>query len=267
MNKKVNVSIIMPAYNAEHYISESIDSVLEQSYTDWELIVVNDCSTDSTSKILKEYGAGDERIKAVNLENNMGAPAGPRNIGVKLAKGQWIAFLDADDIWHKDKLKIQLEALQRSGAEFCSTKMVNFITGTPIPLSDIGKENVAEISFRQQLIKFRTPTSSVIVKKDLLIKHPFNESLSYKAREDYDCWLKIHQDIKSSIKINAPLMGYRVIDGQISGNKLVMLKRHFYVLRSFRLKSNRVISIPMASFYTITHFGLAAYHKFFKGGF
>ena len=99
MDKKPIVSVVIPAYNAEKYIAAAIDSVLGQTYSDFEVLVVNDCSTDGTKAMVENFAFHDERVCLINLPANKGAPAGPRNIGVLRARGRWIAFLDADD-WH-----------------------------------------------------------------------------------------------------------------------------------------------------------------------
>ena len=106
------VSIIMPAYNAEKYIEEAIQSVLKQTYTNWELIIVNDCSTDKTEQIIKKYQEQDQRIRLCSLTKNQGV-ANARNTAIKNAVGRYLAFLDSDDIWLQEKLE----------------KQINFMTG------------------------------------------------------------------------------------------------------------------------------------------
>lgn len=98
------VSIITPAYNAEAYIAETIASVLAQTYTNWEMLIVNDCSKDNTVEIVQSYAAKDKRIKLINLKQNSGA-AVARNTAIQNAKGRYIAFLDSDDLWKKKSCK------------------------------------------------------------------------------------------------------------------------------------------------------------------
>jgi len=255
--EKVAVSIVMPAYNAELYIQSTIESVLSQTYQSWELIVVDDCSTDSTVEIVEGYVRLDSRVQLICLNRNFGAPAGPRNIGVKAAIGEWIAFLDSDDIWHPAKLASQMKVLQASGAKFCSTSMQDFV-GSDVPVFSNTEELDFEwVSFTKQLLKYRTPTSSVVVSKNLIETHPFNESISYKAREDLDCWLRCHEILGQSVKIITPMLGYRIIDGQISGSKLTMVKRHLHVLKNYYYQSGRKMSVLEALFFTASHFILA----------
>ena len=104
----MQVSIIMPAYNAAKTIKKSIDSVLSQSFTDWELLVINDSSTDETVEIVSEYVKKDSRIKLLHTDKSVGKPFYPRNIGIQNALGRFIAFLDSDDVWLSSKLEHQI---------------------------------------------------------------------------------------------------------------------------------------------------------------
>ena len=112
------VSIIMPAYNTEKYIQASIDSVLNQTFTNWELIIINDGSTDSTVEIVKENQKRDHRIILINQVNKKQAAA--RNAGFKISKGEWIAILDSDDLWVNNKLEIQLESCEKADVIYSS---------------------------------------------------------------------------------------------------------------------------------------------------
>ncbi|NUU03205.1 glycosyltransferase family 2 protein [Herbaspirillum robiniae] len=257
------VTVVMPAYNAAGYIVATIGSVLNQSFTDYELLVINDCSKDNTADIVNKFAAADSRIRLINLPANKGAPAGPRNIGIQQARGKWIAFLDSDDLWHPAKLERQIDLLEKTGARFCSTRMMDFIDPATLNLSDAAPEDHEWISFTQQLIKFRTPTSSVVAERALMLNNPFNEDMSFKAREDLDCWLHCHEEIGRSVKITVPMMGYRIIPGQISGKKWVMFRRHLHVLKQYRFRSGRKMGLG-AWVFTFTHFALAVYHRNIK---
>ena len=98
------ISVITPCYNAESTIRETIDSVLRQTFKDWELLIIDDCSTDNSAEIIREYSSRDSRIKYFKTEEKSGSPSTPRNIGIDNASGEYIAFLDADDVWLPDKL-------------------------------------------------------------------------------------------------------------------------------------------------------------------
>lgn len=263
MNPIPLVTVVIPAYNSANYIGVTLESVLNQTFSDFEVLVVNDCSKDNTIDVVSKFLEIDNRIRIIDLSQNTGAPAGPRNIGIQQARGKWIAFLDADDIWHKNKLQRQIEIINKTGARFCSTQMVEFINVASLNLFDAKPDDYEWISFYKQLIKFRTPTSSVIIEKRLLLENLFNEDIAFKAREDLDCWLHCHEVIGKSIKITVPMMGYRINPGQISGNKLVMIKRHFHVLKKYRFKSGRGLGWG-AWIFTFTHFLLAIYYRKFK---
>ena len=113
------VSIIMPSYNTAEYIGQSIKSVLAQTYKNWELIIVDDCSTDNTDEVVAKY-LGDKRIKYLKNEKNSGA-AVSRNRALRETKGKWIAFLDSDDLWSKHKLEWQIRFMEENGYHFSYT--------------------------------------------------------------------------------------------------------------------------------------------------
>ena len=112
------VSIIMPCYNAGLFINQAIDSVLSQTFQNWELLVIDDCSSDGSDKLIKTYCESDDRIKYFKTKKNSGSPMLPRNIGVENAKGQYLAFLDSDDIWLSTKLESQMRLMQQKDAAF-----------------------------------------------------------------------------------------------------------------------------------------------------
>jgi teichuronic acid biosynthesis glycosyltransferase TuaG len=257
------VSVVMPAYNAQRYIAATLQSVLDQTYRRFELLVVDDCSTDATREVVAGFSERDARVRLIRLPRNRGAPAGPRNVGVAEARGKWVAFLDADDIWHPQKLEIQLAVLERTGAKFCSSRMVDFEDESQLRFTPVTQPALERIGFFKQLVKFRTPTSSVVLSRDLIRRHSFNEDPTFKAREDLDCWLRCHEEIRSSIKVSHPLIGYRVIAGQISGRKWQMVQRHHHVLRQYRFQSGRSMGAGAAVF-TASHFLLALYYRVLK---
>ena len=250
------VSIIVPAYNAGSLIGLTIDSVIAQSFFNWELIVVNDCSTDNTANVVDEYAKRDSRIKLIKLEENMGAPAGPRNYGVRLAEGQFVAFLDADDIWHPEKLVTQLKLLEQLRCDLVCSSVLNFYDDTNIQFRPIKNLNCISISYVRERFRNQIPTSSVIVKTKLARQFPFNEAKSYRAVEDYDTWLRMLESGVICLKIKAPLVMYRKIQGQISGSKLQMAKKVLMVHR------NRSAGPSLASYlYTFTHLVGAFYSR------
>jgi teichuronic acid biosynthesis glycosyltransferase TuaG len=257
------VSIVMPSYNSEKVITSSIESVISQQYENWELLVVDDYSQDGTKDIVRSYSENDFRISLIALLKNNGAPAIPRNIGVSKANGEWIAFLDDDDVWHPAKLSIQMKAIYETKVKFCSTKMLNFTDSNSIEFIKHEKISSYKITFMMQLLKMRTPTSSVIVHKKLLLDHPFIEDIRYKAREDFECWLHIHEKIDYSLKITQTLLYYRVASGQISGNKWEMILKNLMVLSEFRLANGKSLGV-MKYFYWASQALFSIYFRLMK---
>ena len=113
MNQNPRVTVVTALYNAASFIGPTIESVLAQSFTDWEMIVVDDCSTDDSARVVAGYAARDPRIVLLGLEQNSGA-AVARNRAIEAARGRYIAFLDSDDCWHPDKLRKQLDFMQHN---------------------------------------------------------------------------------------------------------------------------------------------------------
>mgnify|MGYP003293160590 FL=1 len=106
------ISIVTPAYNCAKYLEEAVNSVLSQTWQDWELLIIDDCSRDNTYACMQEIAKQDQRIRIFQNSRNLGA-AGTRNFGIRQAKGQWIAFLDSDDLWHPEKLTKQMAVAKR----------------------------------------------------------------------------------------------------------------------------------------------------------
>ena len=227
------VSVIIPVYNAESFIKQTIESVQSQTISDIEIIIVDDCSTDKSLQICMDLAIKDSRIEVLKSERNFGCPGGPRNIGVQASSGAWVAFLDADDLWHVKKLELQLNALRSNNAKFCSSKAQLFIDDNDFLLDrNIYEFNQKKISYLSQMFNYQTPTSSVILHRSLALSEPFLEGIDFKAREDIDCWLRIHKRIKQSVKVDDYLVGYRKVDGQISGNKIAMIYRTYYCYKN-----------------------------------
>lgn len=257
------VSIVIPCFNAENFIEKTIRSVLNQTYQNFQIIVVDDKSTDGSVSIVRKLMREDARIELIELQQNYGAPAGPRNVGVRAAKGEWVAFLDSDDIWHPKKLEYQMSVLTSTGVKFCCTSMVNFQSEDSLEFTSPDALKIEKIGFWKQMFKMRTPTSSVVVDKALVLRHPFNEDMRYKAQEDFDCYLRCLEEIGFGMKIIHPLVGYRVAPHQISGNKLWMVRGHHYVLSKYCFRSGRQLG-HAAWIFTFSHVVLSIYYRQLK---
>ena len=255
------ISVVMPSYNAQSVIGSTIESVLSQSHTNWELLIIDDCSSDDTRNIVQEFIERDKRIKLITLNKNHGAPAAPRNIGVHEARGKWIAFLDSDDIWHPEKLTLQLAVMIEKNVGFCATSSVSFISDSELVFLKSPKFKTSDIRFSQQQLKGRIVNSSVLVKREYLTKFPLNEDPEYKAVEDYHCWLRILEEFDLCVKIDYPLVGYRHVEGQVSGSKYYMLKKVFMVHAEYSGSS-----LFSSLFYTFTHAVGGCYFRYIKRG-
>jgi teichuronic acid biosynthesis glycosyltransferase TuaG len=261
---RARISVVIPCFNAAAFVAATIRSVLTQSWEDGEVWVVDDKSTDNTVQVVEAIAATDARVNLIKLSHNHGSPGAPRNAGVMAARGRWVAFLDADDLWHPRKLELQMQALDAHGALMCSTQMKDFrddreavFETPPNPL------RIQRVTLTQQLLKYRTPTSSIVVRRDFMLQHPFNADPSYRAREDTDCFIRVHEDMPFSIKIAHPLVLYRQQASQISGNKWKMVGRHLTMLRKYRFRSGRGLGV-MAYFYTATHFMASIYLRLIR---
>lgn len=223
MDTQQAVSVVMAAYNASRTIREAIDSVLAQSVSALELIVVDNCSSDDTAAIVSAYP--DARVRLVRSEKNRGAAAS-RYAGVESARYDWVAILDSDDRWLPDKLEKQLRLQRQSGAELVFTGS-GFMNAEGVPLR--GELHVPQrIGYRELLKQNVISNSSVLVKKELFLRYsPRIENM----HEDYACWLGLLRDGHSAAGIDEPLLIYRLSSGSKSGNKLRSAKMNWNTLR------------------------------------
>lgn len=216
------ISIIIPMYNAEKYIGETIQSVMLQSYKNWEMIIVNNASTDKSLQIIDSLQ--DSRISVVSLDKNSGGPAKPRNIGIENANGEYIAFLDADDIWHQDKLKIQIDYMIKYNYTFTSTNQLH-IDENSIQISNkiykilaVFKKNKLKKTICDLIKTKFISTSSVIVKKEYI--DFFDEDKDLVSVEDLCLWLKLFNNKNVNYSyLDKKLLFYRVLENSISSRK------------------------------------------------
>lgn len=258
---KNRISVVMPAYNATQYIERTILSLQQQTHENWELIVVDDCSTDRTCDLVSRIAQDDHRIRLIRLDKNFGGPAGPRNVGVSQARYDLIAFLDSDDIWHPQKLAKQIELLESPDEFFACSSMIDFEDDSVIEFGEIGRVSIDNIGFGAQSFRAKIPTSSVLVSKLLVNKFPFEESPTYKAVEDYHCWLRILNSGITCRKVREPLLYYRKSEGQISGSKLKMMKKVFMVHKNYPGRG-----FVTSVFFTASHVLGGLYFRFLRKG-
>jgi teichuronic acid biosynthesis glycosyltransferase TuaG len=188
------VSVIMPAYNAERYIADSITSVLAQTYSNWELIVVDDGSTDSTATVVQEFVRRDRRIKYLFQENGRLGKA--RNTGIGNSTGSLVAFLDSDDLWMPTKLKAQTRAIAENNADVVYSKSYVFSDEntddeTEILVSSVGKFSGPDF-FDSLVRQPQIPVLTVLLKRSALDRVGlFEEGKAYHGCEDSDLWLRM----------------------------------------------------------------------------
>lgn len=230
------VSIIMPSYNTEKYISESIASVQKQSYADWELIIVDDCSADNTDEIVKPF-LSDKRIKYIKNETNSGA-AVSRNRALREAKGKWIAFLDSDDLWLPVKLEKQIAFMKKNDYHFSYTNYVEineasipngrFITG-PKRITKHGMYNYCWMGCLT--VMYDAETVGLIQIADI------------KKNNDYAMWLKACKK-EDCYLLDEVLAKYRKRSGSISNHGYTkLIKWHYKLYREAEKKSSLVSAV------------------------
>lgn len=222
------VSIIMPSYNTEKYIANSIRSVVAQTYTNWELLIVDDCSTDNTDEIVAEFR--DKRIKYLKNEKNSGA-AISRNRALREARGKWIAFLDSDDLWLPEKLEKQLRFMEEHDYAFSFTDYRICLNGIWLPYIYIGP-NVVTKKRMYDYCYF----STITVMYDR-VKIGLIQIADLKKNNDYAMWL---QAIEKSNAYRLPeCLSYYIKhnDSVSGGSKVKLIKWHYLLFRRGLRKS------------------------------
>lgn len=219
------VSIITPTYNCGRFIGETIESVLQQSYKNWEMIIVDDCSSDNTEEIVKNYVDKDKRIKYFKLESNSGA-AIARTRAMELANGNYMAFLDSDDLWMKDKLEKQILYMKKNNYAFTCTDYCQ-IDEEGNFLNKVIK-TIKKIDYNRLLLDCPVGNSTVMydVKKMGKFKVP-----NIRKRNDDALWLQMLKKEKYIYGMDEILMKYRIRANSISSNKLKLVKYHWQLYR------------------------------------
>lgn len=213
------VSVITPIYNSEKFIGKTIDSVISQTYKNFEIITVDDCSTDSSSQIIKAYQEKYSNIVYYKQPQNLGA-AKARNKALELAKGQYVAFLDSDDLWKPEKLEKQINLMKSQNVSFCfsAIEMINDKEEIVKP-----KRNVKEtIDYDFLLRNTMIPTSSVVIDRNKFgdFKMPL-----MRGGQDYATWLMLLRNGTKAYGINEALVQYRTGHSSLSSNKFKSIKQ------------------------------------------
>jgi teichuronic acid biosynthesis glycosyltransferase TuaG len=217
------VSIITPSYNSSQYIRETVQSVISQTYSDWELIIVDDGSIDNSDLIIKELVNSDTRIKAFFLKENKGV-AFARNKAISEASGRYIAFLDSDDIWSSDKLEKQLKFMKINAIAFSFTSYQPFSSFKSYKVIHAPQKISYEELLRNTIIGCLT----VVIDTEL-IKKIFMPD--YATSQDYAAWLLILKKGYFAYGFNENLAKYRVVSTSNSANKIEMIKGVWSIYR------------------------------------
>ena len=247
------VSIIMPNFNGGKFLKQSIDSVRNQTYPNWELIIVDDFSTDESMSIINEYLPKDSRVQSYRLNNNSGTPGAPRNLAIDKAGGDYIAFLDSDDIWHPQKLEIQLKLMANYNSKFTFTDVLPFSNESVIKPYLLENFSLNEdlinkrVDYNYLLRKnFIKSCSTAILRFDIIKDNRFNDDPKFRAVEDYMFWLDI---LKTNCEyanwVSLATTFYRESASSISKSKLFMVKQNYkmynYLFKDQKQKKLMVI--------------------------
>jgi teichuronic acid biosynthesis glycosyltransferase TuaG len=243
------VSIITPAFRCAGVIGETIRSVLAQTYTNWEMLIAEDCSPDETGSVIEQWVKQDPRITLIRQERN-GGPAMARNAALESARGNWIAFLDSDDLWLPNKLERCLDFAHKNNAAFVftgfkrmtaeGTELARYIS---VPRS---------LNYRQLLGNTAIATSTVMI--DMRHTGPVRMRKTYY--DDFDCWLQIVKKGVLAYGLNEDLMRYRIMNSSVSRNKG---KSALHVWRAYRELEK--LSLP-SSLWHFAHYAIRGYLKY-----
>lgn len=240
--RDISVGIILASFNSEKYLRETIDSVLAQTHQNFELIVVDDRSSDSSTDLVTSYQIKDSRVQLVVLDQNSGGPARPRNIGLDIVGHDYVAFIDSDDVWHPNKLSLQLEVMRTNRLNFSSTRLLSFSDMADIEFSNIHNSDVSALIDLNKLLKKNIlATSSVMIDRGLVNQIRFSELEKHVAIEDYKAWLELHQSqcIRSA-RLDAQLVYYRVRSDSISRSKLTMARKIYTLLSEIEVNGSKL---------------------------
>lgn len=231
------VSIIMPSYNTAKYILDSINSVLSQTYRNFELIIVDDCSTDNTDEAVKPF-LSDNRIRYLKNEKNSGA-AVSRNYALREAKGKWIAFLDSDDLWEKDKLEKQISFMEKNGYKFSYTDYIEIDENSePLGVTVTGPKVISKTKMFDYCwmgcltVMYDAEAVGLIQIEDI------------KKNNDYAMWLKVCKNADCFL-LDEKLASYRKRKGSISNHGYVKLIKWHYKLYRNAEKRNPAVSAAL----------------------
>ena len=226
--KEPLVSIITPLYNAQKYISNTIKSIQSQTYKNWEHIIVDDCSTDNSVTIVKQFSEKDKRIRLISLSLNSGA-AYARNKATEAAKGTYIAFIDADDLWHAEKLSKQIAFMQANDCSVSYTSYLHIDHSGKL----LGKRIKAlpTLSYKKQHRNNYIGNLTGIYHSETIGKII---APNMKKRQDWAVWLEaIQKSNKPALGLQEDLAFYRIHNTSMSSNKFNLIKYNFQFYKRY----------------------------------
>lgn len=250
--QKPLVSVIMPAYNARRFVDQAISSVRVQTMTNWELIVIDDCSSDGTYEMALCHQEADSRIHAYQNDVNSGV-ARTRNRGIDLARGEYIAFLDSDDIWHSDKLEQQIRMITARNAAicYCSYRIIDqwgnktrpdYIVPDTARFEDILKENYIQCS-------------AMLIPAEVVRDHMFNTQFYH---EDYILGLDILKSGQIAVGCTQPLLDWRYLENSRSFDKKKSAANRWRIYRKY-------LRLPLyKAAYLFCCYATAGFRKYFR---
>lgn len=218
------VTIITPSYNSAQFISQTIKSILNQTYTNWELIIVDDCSIGDSIEVIQNFVNHDSRIQLIQLEENSGAPVA-RNKGIEVSKGSYIAFLDADDLWKPTKLEKQLKFMIKNNYYLTYTSYEKIDTDD-LKIGEV--KCLQKVNYKKMLSSNKIGCLTGMYNAEKLGKIYFP---LIRKRQDYAYWLSILKKIDFAYGYDEILASYRVHTDSISHNKIEMLKWNWTLFR------------------------------------
>ncbi|MDO9478185.1 MAG: glycosyltransferase family 2 protein [Pseudohongiella sp.] len=252
-SKRPEVTVVTANYNCEKFIASTMDSVLKQSFQNWEMIIVDDKSTDRSCEIIETYCEKDNRIQLVKLEDNVG-PAEARNTAIRLAQGRFIAFLDSDDQWTPEKLEVQINFMKQGEFALTFTEYKKIDEDGQVISGII--ERPRKVSYPKMLNSNYIPCLTAIYDSSILGKLYMPNILK---RQDYGLWLAILKVVPYAYSINQPLAFYRVRKSDsVSSNKFKSAIYHWKILRELE-KVN-----PIKATYHFIQYAVIGYIKFRK---
>jgi teichuronic acid biosynthesis glycosyltransferase TuaG len=245
------VTVIMPAYNVERFIGQAIDSVRNQTFTDWQLLVLDDGSRDGTCDVVQKRAEEDSRIRLLRNEQNMGV-AKTRNRGFELCTSPYVALLDSDDVWHPAKLERQLEVMRATGADVCYTSYgIMDASGEKVKQDYLVPE---QTDFSGLLKENVIGCSTVMLRGDVVKKYRFETNLHH---EDYALWLKLTHDGCQAAGCPEVLVNWRFIQNSRSFDKRKSACSRWKIYREY-------MHLPLhQSIWAFCNYAISSIRKYF----